>query len=42
MSNASTTRVWRAYADFAQRLITTERELCVDGVQEGLEEFDTV
>jgi hypothetical protein len=42
MSNANTLRDWRIYADFAQRLITTARELYVDDPPEGLEELDTV
>jgi hypothetical protein len=42
MSNANTIRDWRIYADFAQRLITTARELYVDDPPEGLEELDTV
>jgi hypothetical protein len=42
MSNANSLRDWRIYADFAQRLITTARELYVDDVPEGLEELDTV
>jgi hypothetical protein len=42
MSNANAIRDWRIYADFAQRLITTARELYVDDPPEGLEELDTV
>src|SRR5271168_125568 len=42
MSNANALRDWRIYADFAQRLITTARELYVDDPPDGLEELDTV
>ena len=42
MANANAERDWRIYADFAQHLIRTARELYTDEVLPGLEGLDTV
>ena len=42
MANANAVRDWRIYADFAQHLISTARELYVDEALPDIEELDTV